>query len=62
MDKNGDTSGTLSKALGIHQNTLSLKINERGTEFTQSEIMTIKNRYNLTADDVDAIFFDIRVS
>ena len=31
-------------------------------EFTQGEIRMMKERYNLTAQDVDAIFFDSKVS
>ena len=33
------------------------KINENGTEFRQGEIAMIKKRYNLTAEQVTAIFF-----
>jgi hypothetical protein len=36
---------------------LNAKINSNGAEFTQKEIAFIKGRYNLTAAEVDAIFF-----
>lgn len=58
MVLNGDTLMDLSKAVGCTSETLSKKINEyKGSEFTQSEIKAIKTRYNLTAEEVDAIFF-----
>lgn len=60
---NGDTQGTLAKELGCSQQTLSAKINEReGSEFTQSDIRIIKERYGLTPEQVDAIFFKLVVS
>ena len=54
----GDTNETLAKALGISEPSLSNKINERGTEFKQSEIVSIKNRYNLDSKQVEDIFFN----
>ena len=53
----GDTSKNLAEYLGISEQILSKKINENGTEFKQGEIKRIKIRYNLTADQVDLIFF-----
>lgn len=58
----GDTGNDLAECLGIARSTFSLKINENGAEFTQSEITKIKNRYNLSADDVSHIFFEPKVS
>lgn len=57
MKLNGDTAGTLSEAIGISRQTFSLKINDKGSEFTQSEITSIKNRYKLTPEQIDNIFF-----
>lgn len=58
-----DTGQTLAEYLGIARPTFSNKLNEtRGAEFTQSEIRMLKERYNLTAADVDEIFFDSKVS
>lgn len=71
MDKNllrsimvrfGDTNASLAAYLGITEQSVSNKINENGTEFKQGEIASIKNRYNLTADMVDRIFFAEEVS
>lgn len=54
----GDTNASLAKAIGISPQSLSTKKNEtHGIEFTKSEIASIKERYSLTADEVDAIFF-----
>lgn len=53
----GDTNKTLAEALGISEPSLSNKINENGTEFKQSEIVCIKNRYNLNLQQVEDIFF-----
>ena len=56
----GDTNMTLGKALNIAYQTVSAKINNtNGAEFTQGEIKTIKQRYNLTATEIDEIFFNI---
>lgn len=58
----GDTGNTLSETLGISPQRFSAKINDNNAEFTQGEIQIIKDRYNLTADEVDDIFFDKKVS
>lgn len=59
----GDTGNSLSDYLGIARSTFSMKINEtNGAEFTQGEISLIKLRYSLSADDVDAIFFQPKSS
>lgn len=60
---NGDTCETLSEVMGITPQTFSNKINEKHQRgFTQPEIMFIKIRYNLSADDIDLIFFSENVS
>lgn len=54
----GDTNRTLSDALNISQNRFSMKINETsGAEFKKKEITAIKERYELTAQEVTDIFF-----
>lgn len=59
----GDTGKDLSKFLNIARSTLSFKINEtNGAEFTQSEILRIKERYSLNSKEIDEIFFNIKVS
>lgn len=57
MTLHGDTNKDLADYLGISEQSLCNKINENGTEFKQGEIKLIKIRYNLTADQVDLIFF-----
>jgi hypothetical protein len=58
MVLNGDTIRDLADYLGKTPQSVSDKINERGTEFKQGEIAAIKERYNLSADQVEAIFFN----
>jgi DNA-binding XRE family transcriptional regulator len=59
----GDTQKSLADALGISLTSLNAKINETdGAEFRQHEITAIKIRYNLTAEEVDQIFFTQKVS
>jgi hypothetical protein len=56
-----DTPDILAGVLGVHRATMFAKM--RGdAEFYVRDIMTIKNRYNLSAEDVDAIFFAPEVS
>lgn len=62
MKLHGDTGNDLAEYLGIARSTFSLKLNENGTEFTQSEIAKIKNKYCLSAEDVGNIFFETKVS
>ena len=57
MANKGDTNKELAKLLNITTASVSAKINENGTEFKQGEIVKIKDRYNLSAEQVDAIFF-----
>ena len=57
MVLNGDTNKTLAVFLGITEQSVSNKINENGTEFKKGEIAKIKERYNLTCDQIDRIFF-----
>ena len=58
----GDTGAKLAKYLGISKTTFSKKINSKGTEFTRDEILRIKSKYELTAMEVDDIFFNNEVS
>lgn len=71
MDKNklkakmilyGDTGNDLAKYLSISRTTLSSKMNNNGSEFTQGEILKIKERYDLTGSEIDEIFFNSKVS
>lgn len=58
MTLHGDTNKELAELLGISEQSVSNKINENGTEFKQGEITKIKDKYNLSPVEVDAIFFD----
>ena len=63
MVLHGDTNAVLAGVIGISPQTFSIKINERnGAEFTQSEISKIRERYNLSPEEVDDIFFKEKVS
>lgn len=58
MVRHDDTGLTLAKALGISNVTLSNKMNpNKDDEFTQSEIRTIKERYELSDVRTNEIFF-----
>ena len=57
MILHGDTNKDLAKLIGKTEQSVSNKMNENGTEFTQGEIAKIKAKYNLTAEEVEAIFF-----
>ena len=58
----GDTQTSLADYFGISANALSSKINLRDTDFNQREIIRIKERYCLTPEEVDSIFFAKKVS
>ena len=54
----GDTISSLAEHIGIARATLSNKINcTNGAEFTQNEIAMVKEKYNLTPNEVNEIFF-----
>ncbi|WP_338630352.1 hypothetical protein [Clostridium baratii] len=63
MMLNGDTNTTLSEFIGISKQRFSAKLNEtKGAEFTQKEIFKIKNKYRLSAEKIEEIFFNDIVS
>jgi hypothetical protein len=63
MVLHGDNNNTLAAFLCLSRSRFSEKINEKnGAEFKQREIMAIKTKYSLTADEVDDIFFTKEVS
>ena len=57
MVLNGDTNKDLAEFLNISEQSVSNKINENGTEFRQGEIALIRQRYSLTAEQIESIFF-----
>lgn len=59
--RNRDTAKNLAENLGINKGTLSQKIGGK-QDFWRHEIAIIKERYNLTPEDIDAIFFAPDVS
>jgi hypothetical protein len=58
MVLNGDTNRSLAAFLNISERSVNDKINSNGTEFRQSEITAIKDRYNLPPEQIIAIFFN----
>lgn len=58
MVLHGDTNRDLAEALRISEQSVSSKMNENGTEFKQSEIKTIVERYNLSAEQTVQIFLN----
>lgn len=59
--KNGDTQEKLAKDMGLPTSALNMRINGK-IEFRRNEIIFIKNRYCLSSDEVDSIFFNEIVS
>lgn len=56
MGKHGDNQAELAKALQLPQSALSARMNGH-TEFRQNEMDIIRKRYDLSADELQAIFF-----
>ena len=57
MVKFKDTQQDLADFLDISLSNLNAKVNGNGSDFRQNEIRAIKERYALTAAEVDEIFF-----
>lgn len=58
MKAHGDTQASLAASIGISLSRLNAKLNRTaGAEFDVAEIRAIKKRYNLSAEEVDNIFF-----
>ena len=59
MKLHGDRNEDLAKYIGVSPQRFSAKLNGKdGAEFTQGEIAKVKERYTLTGEEVDAIFFN----
>ena len=58
MALHGDTNRSLAEYLNISEKSISDKINENNTEFKQSEIDAIIDRYALTNEQLRNIFFN----
>ena len=52
----GDTMSTLAEAMGLPLSALSNRMHGK-VEFRQNEILFIKRRYHLTAEETERIFF-----
>lgn len=59
--KNGDTQEKLAEAMGLPTSALNMRINGK-IEFRRNEIIFIKQRYSLSSDEVESIFFNEIVS
>lgn len=57
MKLHNDTQQGLADYLGIVISSVSNKINDK-QEFRLNEVKRIKKRYNLTAEEIDEIFFN----
>ena len=55
--KNNDTQVKLAEILGLQVSGLNARINGQ-IDFRASEIKKIAQRYNLSLEELDAIFFD----
>lgn len=63
MKLHGDNGQDLCDYIDLSRSRFSAKLNETGgAEFTQSEIAKVKEKYDLTAEEIDAIFFNSKVS
>lgn len=58
MALHGDTNKSLAEYLNISEKSIGDKINENSTEFKQSEIKAISDRYDLSHEQTCAIFFN----
>lgn len=58
MAEYGDTQAQLAAAIGISASNLNEKINGK-VSFRQNEIAAIRRRYDLSAQEVDLIFFTL---
>ena len=58
MAKNRDIMSTLAAALGKCKATVSNYVNGNNkSEFTRADIQTLKERWKLTPEQVDKVFF-----
>lgn len=61
MAEHGDTQAELASAIGISLSNLNDKLNGK-VSFRQSDIAAIRQRYRLSAEEVDLIFFGEELS
>lgn len=58
LKQHGEKQNDLARHLGISVQTLSAKMGGKRASFTQAEIKNIRTLYDLSDDDLIAIFFD----
>ena len=58
MALHGEKNKDLGAVIGRSEQSVSAKINENGTQFTQGEIAKIRQHYNLSAEQIADIFFN----
>ena len=56
MAEYSDTQADLAAAIGISASNLNAKLNGK-VSFRQNDIAAIRTQYNLSAEEVDRIFF-----
>ena len=56
MGEHGDNQSTLAKAINMSQSALSERMNGK-IDFRKNEMEAIRKRYELNAEDMQAIFF-----
>lgn len=62
LKRHADTQEALAEAVNLSKTRLNAKINSvNGAEFTRDEIQIIKDRYDLSPERVDEIFFAHKV-
>jgi len=58
IKRHGDTQAALADAIGVSHTRLNAKINgTAGAEFTRDEMQGIIERYGLSPEQVNTIFF-----
>lgn len=62
MVLNGDTVKDLARYLGKTEQSVRRKISENGSEFHITEVRKIVERYSLSREQIDLIFFATKVS
>ena len=56
MGKHGDNQTELARAINMSQSALSYRMNGR-IDFRKNEMEAIRKRYDLSAEEMQAIFF-----
>lgn len=55
--RHGDTMRDVAKAIDVSATTVSNRLTNKRGDFTRADIQTLKQRWNLSNDEVSAIFF-----